>query len=96
MDEKTLLLLATTTAVLGIVGLYFLEELPRTQEVGTLAWTNETAALVLTKEALWIDLEQPTHLPLGECVQLSGHYEAGRFSNAYLTSAPPAARRDCP
>ena len=96
MNEQTLILAAAITALIGIAGLLFVDELPRVERVGTLVWSNDTAALVLTTQPLWVELEEPTQQRVGSCAQLTGHLSDGRLQNAQITPASPADFRSCP
>ena len=96
MQEATLLYVALAGGILGVGGLLFFDELPSTQEVGTLVWTNDTTALLLTTQPVWAELQQPTRERIGSCVEVRGYEQAGRYSNAQLREAPAGMRRECP
>lgn len=96
MQESTLLYLALAGGILGVGGLLFFDELPATKQVGTLVWTNDTTALLLTTQPVWAELTTPTFEAIGSCVQVTGYEQAGRYSNARLREAPAGMRRECP
>ena len=96
MNEQQLLAIALTVALIGLTSLFFFEELPRQEEIGTLTWSNETAALILTKQPVWVELTAPTSLSPGACVRIYGHEENGRFTNSEIALAGRQNYQNCP
>lgn len=96
MNERILLLISATTGLLGIIGLLFINTLPPTTTLGTLTWTNETSALVITTQPQWVELTEPTRISTGTCVELTGVPANNRITHATLKQAAAHEVRNCP
>ena len=82
MEERTLLYMALATALLGILGLFFLPELPPESVQGTITWSNGTNAWLSVCDDVWVEFSEEQELVRYEEVNLTGRLRSGTLASA--------------
>ncbi len=94
MEERTLLVIALSIAVIGLAALFVLPDLPPSTVAAHIEWTNGTDARASTG-TLYITFAQPTSVKRGDCVVLEGTLDGQDLLNARLSPAGPQGSRSC-
>ncbi|MFT4249745.1 MAG: hypothetical protein ACMXYD_00045 [Candidatus Woesearchaeota archaeon] len=92
MNEKQLFTTALITAILGLLALLLLPEIPSTSTYATLIWSNETTGLIEYTQKKWVQTQQPINLRTPQCVQITGIHQEDRIVNALL--APQRSKQE--
>lgn len=95
MEERTLLRIALTTALIGLVVLWVLPSTPPTEVRGEVAWSNDTLTRLIVLEEVWVEHEQHLQLMEGSCVTLSARPSFSGYTNARLLGIRPPSSRYC-
>jgi hypothetical protein len=96
VEEKTLLLVALTGALAGIIGLGLLPELPRDEHHGYVLWSNDTHAWLAHGPKTWVELEEPLNSRVGACVWVLARKNGDSLLSALPSQTAREENRPCP
>ena len=84
MNEKQLLRISIITAIIGLITLAIIPDLPSQETYATLVWAEENRGLLEYTQTTWIQTKQPIILSTPQCVKVDGIYQEGTIRNALL------------
>lgn len=95
MQEQLLLKIALSTAVIGIIVLFFLPPTPPAQIRGEVAWSNGTLTKLVVYEEIWVEHDAYTEVPIQGCVEFSARQSLNGYTNARVLGVRPPSSQNC-